>query len=110
MSVLRASPRRRELTDNRQPTTDNRYRAAAVIAMIVFAPALFGCPVCFGAPDDPMIKGVNNGIWVLLSLVGVVQIGFIAMFFSFWRRAREQKRFRDSLQVIHSYDREGPFS
>ena len=82
----------------------------AITMLLLLAPAAFACPVCFGAPDDPMVKGVNNGIWVLLSLVGVVQIGFIAMFWSFWRRAREQKRFRDSLRVIHSYDREGPFS
>lgn len=57
-----------------------------------------------------MVKGVNNGIWVLLALVAVVQVGFGAMFWSFWRRAREQRRFRDSLRVIHSYDREGPLS
>jgi hypothetical protein len=82
----------------------------ALIALLLIAPAALACPVCFGAPDDPMTKGVSNGIWVLLSLVGLVQIGFVAMFWSFWRRAREQRRFRDSLRVIHSYDREGPFS
>ena len=85
-------------------------RAVAAMLLLAIAPAAFACPVCFGAPDDPMVKGVNNGIWVLLSLVGLVQIGFVALFWSFWRRAREQKRFRDSLHVIHSYDREGPFS
>jgi hypothetical protein len=87
-----------------------RARWVAFAVLILLAPAAFACPVCFGSPDDPMIKGVNNGIWVLLSLVGLVQIGFVALFWSFWRRAREQKRFRDSLRVIHSYDREGPFS
>ena len=85
-------------------------RVVAAMLLITLAPVAFACPVCFGSPDDPMIKGVNNGIWVLLSLVGLVQIGFVALFWSFWRRAREQKRFRDSLRVIHSYDREGPFS
>ena len=87
-----------------------RARWVALAVFILLAPVAFACPVCFGSPDDPMIKGVNNGIWVLLSLVGLVQIGFVALFWSFWRRAREQKRFRDSLRVIHSYDREGPFS
>jgi len=86
----------------------SRYVALAML--ILLAPAVFACPVCFGAPDDPMVKGVNNGIWVLLSLVGLGQVGFVALFWSFWRRAREQKRFRDSFRVIHSYDREGPFS
>lgn len=64
------------------------------------------CSVCWGAPDDPMVKGVNKGIYVLLGLVGLVQIGFVALFWSFWRRAREQKRFRESLHVIEG----GPLS
>lgn len=100
----------RHLTPNEQPATSNTRRVIVAVALLVFAPAIFACPVCFGAPDDPMVKGVNNGIWVLLALVGVVQFGFVAMFWSFWRRAREQKRFRDSLRVIHTFDREGPFS
>lgn len=87
-----------------------RAGVVAFAAFVLLAPVALACPVCFGSPDDPMVKGVNNGIWVLLSLVGVVQIGFVALFWSFWRRAREQKRFRDSLRVIHSDDREGPFS
>lgn len=85
-------------------------RWGVIVALILLAPALSACPVCFGAPDDPMVKGVNNGIWVLLALVALVQAGFAAMFWSFWRRAREQKRFRESLRVIHSYDREGPLT
>jgi hypothetical protein len=87
-----------------------RVGSVAFAAFVLLAPVAFACPVCFGSPDDPMVKGVNNGIWVLLSLVGLVQIGFVALFWSFWKRGREQKRFRDSLRVIHSYDREGPFS
>ncbi|HEX8254657.1 MAG TPA: hypothetical protein VF846_16050 [Thermoanaerobaculia bacterium] len=76
-------------------------RFVVIAAMLVLiAPAAFACPVCWGAPDDPMVKGVNNGIWVLLGLVGFVQIGFVAMFWSFWRRGREQRRFRESLRVI----------
>jgi hypothetical protein len=85
-------------------------RAALLLVMVLFAQAAAACPVCWGDPNDPMVKGVNNGIWVLLGLVALVQVGFAAMFWSFWRRAREQKRFRESLRVIHSYDREGPLS
>jgi hypothetical protein len=72
----------------------------AALLILLIAPSAFGCPVCWGSPDDPMVKGVNNGIWVLLGLVGFVQIGFVAMFWSFWRRGREQRRFRESLRVI----------
>jgi hypothetical protein len=75
-------------------------KKAAVLFSIFVAQAAAACPVCFGAPGDPMTKGVSNGVWVLLGLVGFVQIGFVAMFWSFWRRAREQRRFRESLRVI----------
>jgi len=68
-------------------------------ALLVAEPAM-ACAVCYGNPGDPMVKGMNNGIWVLLGLVGFVQIGFVAMFWSFWRRARAQRRFRESLHVI----------
>lgn len=75
-------------------------RLAAMAAVMFLGPALAACPVCWGAPDDPMVKGVNSGIWVLLVLVGLVQAGFIAMFWSFRQRARQQQRFRESLRVI----------
>lgn len=87
-----------------------RHRSAALVAcslIILFAAqSASACSVCWGAPDDPMVKGVNKGIYVLLGLVGLVQIGFVALFWSFWRRAREQKRFRESLHVIEG----GPLS
>ena len=82
-------------------------KAALALLIILFvAQSASACSVCWGAPDDPMVKGVNKGIYVLLGLVGLVQIGFVALFWSFWRRAREQKRFRESLQVIEG----GPLS
>ena len=58
------------------------------------------CAVCYGAPGDPMTEGMNRGIWVLLGIVFFVQIGFAALFWSFWRRSRAQRRFRESLRVI----------
>jgi len=70
------------------------------------ASAAMACPVCWGAPDDPMVKSVNKGIYVLLGIVGFVQVGFVALFWSFWRRAKEQQRFRESLHVIEG----GPLS
>ena len=81
------------------------YLLSLTFLLLLALPA-FGCPVCWGAPDDPMVKSVNKGIYVLLGFVGFVQIGFIALFWSFWRRSREQKRFRESLHVIEG----GPLS
>ena len=83
-------------------------RVIAVVLALVFlalASPAFACPSCYGAPSDPMVKATNNGIWVLLGVVGFVQIGFVAMFWSFWRRAREQRRFRESLRVIEGGQR-----
>ena len=99
LPVARAVPfsRLRRL-GNWQPATG--YLTAAALLILLIAPTAFACPVCWGAPDDPMVKGVNSGIWVLLGLIGFVQLGFVAMFYSFWRKAREHKRFRESLRVI----------
>jgi hypothetical protein len=81
-------------------------RAAAValllLAIQLLAPPAQACSVCYGAPDDPMTKGVNNGIWVLLGVVGFVQIGFAAMFWTFWKRARSQRRFREQFRVVNT--------
>lgn len=76
-----------------------------VAGTVLFAEPALACAVCYGAPGDPMVKGMNNGIWVLLGLVAFVQIGFVAMFWSFWRRAREQRRFRESFRVIEGGSR-----
>ena len=89
----------------RVPRSEFRVVLAAV-ALVLIAPAASACPVCWGNPDDPMVKSANNGIWVLLGVVGFVQIAFAALFISFWRRAKEQKRFRESLHVIEG----GPHS
>jgi hypothetical protein len=81
-------------------------RLCAFATFLLFAQSALACPVCWGAPDDPMVKSANNGIWVLLGVVGFVQIGFAALFISLWRRARDQKRFRESLHIIEG----GPLS
>lgn len=49
------------------------------------------CAVCFGDPSSALTKGMNNGILVLLGVVGLVQCGFIALFWTLWRRARRHR-------------------
>ena len=80
--------------------------ACCVLVALFVAQSAFACATCYGAPGDPMVKGTNNGVWVLLGVIGFVQIGFVAMFWSFWRRAREQRRFREKFHVIEG----GPLS
>ena len=76
--------------------------ALLMIVVVALAPVAHACAVCYGPADDPMTKGVNNGIWVLLGVIGFVQIAFVALFWTFWKRARELRRFREQFRVIHS--------
>jgi len=88
----------------RQRSTVNGQRIAATalfVTVLVLWPQ-FGhaCPVCFGDPNSPMTKGTSNAILFLLGIVGVVQVGFIALFWSFWRRAKAHRKFREQFHVI----------
>jgi hypothetical protein len=71
-----------------------------VIALLLVPAILSACPVCYGAPNSPMTKSSNNAIVFLLGVIGFVQVGFAAMFWSFWRRAKELRRLRESFHVI----------
>ncbi len=72
---------------------------AAVLSFFI-ANAAMACPVCFGDPSSPLTKGATNAVWFLLGIVGLVQIGFVALFISFWRRARAMRRLREQFHVI----------
>jgi hypothetical protein len=69
-----------------------RVAVAAFVAVILLPGVSLACPVCYGPPDAPMVKGMNNAIGFLLGIVALVQIGFVALFVTFWRRARDQRR------------------
>ena len=73
---------------------------AITISLLLLPSILSACPVCYGAPNSPMTKSSNNAIIFLLGVIGFVQIGFIAMFWSFWRRARELRRRRESFHLL----------
>jgi len=63
------------------------------------APAA-ACATCFGAADAGMTRGMNNAILLLLGVVGVVQGGFVALFYGFWKRARQGKEASAETHVI----------
>jgi hypothetical protein len=71
-----------------------------LIALLLVPSILSACPVCYGAPDSPMTKSSNNAIMFLLGVVGFVQVGFIALFWSFWRRTKELRRRRESFHLL----------
>ena len=76
------------------------FLAAMVTLAMLAATPLSACPVCFGDPSSPMARGMNNAIWFLLGTIGFVQIGFVALFVTFWRRARELRRRRESFHLL----------
>lgn len=105
MTSVRRSPFavvRRVGRDGHRPSAI-RHRTllmATVLIAAMAAPIAHACPVCFGDPNSPMAKSTSNGILFLLGIVGFVQIGFVALFFSFWRRARALKKFREQFHVV----------
>ncbi len=76
-------------------------RVAWLLGCLVAAVAASAnaCPVCFGGPSS-LSKGMDTAILFLLSIVGLVQLGFVALFWTFWRRAKELRRRRESFQII----------
>ena len=72
--------------------------AAALVALM---PATArACAVCFGAGASNLTEGMNAGILVLLGFIGLVQVGFVALFLHFRHRSRRLEERRDSLQLI----------
>jgi hypothetical protein len=68
---------------------------ALVIGLVLFDTTLAeACPVCFGDPNAQMTKGAEQGVWFLLGVMLLVQVGFGIFFFYLRRRARG---FRDPM-------------
>jgi hypothetical protein len=74
-------------------------RFLTALGMTLAATAASACPVCFGGPNS-LGKGTDAAIWFLLAVIGFVQLGFVALFWSFWRRAKELRRKRESFHLI----------
>lgn len=77
-----------------------RIGMAAASLTALLASVAGACPVCYGSAAGPMADGVNNAVIFLLAVVGLVQVGFIALFWSFWRRAKMLRRRREQFHVL----------
>ncbi len=65
------------------------------MAVIACPSSVNACAVCFGAPDDPMTKGMQWGIASLLFIL-VPVLGGVGSFFVFLsRRGREYAALED---------------
>jgi uncharacterized membrane protein YphA (DoxX/SURF4 family) len=75
---------------------------ACVIALALPQIAL-ACATCFGAPDAPMTKGMNNAILMLMGVVGVVYVGIGKVALDFRRRSKrmaEKEKAKPRLRLI----------
>jgi hypothetical protein len=68
--------------------------------MFLLAQTAHACPTCYGDPSSPLTKGSNNAILFMLGVIGFVQVAFVGLFVTFWRRARALRRRRESLRLI----------
>ena len=97
---MNAVSRSRGLAVSRWCTARLRNLATSLpFIAILIANKAEACPVCFGAANGGG-QGMNAAIIFLLAVVGFVQIGFVALFFSFWRRAKEMRRKRESFRLL----------
>ena len=78
-----------------------RITTLLILAMLLMAGAASACPVCYGnSASSPLVRGSNNAIVFMLGIIGFVQLGFIALFWTFWRRTRALRQHRQSFHVI----------
>lgn len=68
--------------------------ALGLIAGVLAPQLAVACAVCFGDPNAQITKGAEQGVWFLLGVMVLVQIGFGIFFFYLRRRAQ---RFRDPI-------------
>ena len=53
------------------------------------------CSVCYGQAEGPMIEAARSGVWLMIGLVGALQLAFGLFFITLWRRARKLKESTD---------------
>ncbi len=75
-------------------------RALVALYILACATAASACPVCYGNAQTPLTKSASNGVLFLLGVVGSVQVGFVALFFSFWKRAKSLQQKREQFHII----------
>jgi hypothetical protein len=57
------------------------------VLCLLSSPA-FACEACFGNPDAPETHGIRNAVLFMLSMIGLVQVGFVKLFWEFRQRGK----------------------
>jgi len=61
----------------------------ALLPLLAVAPAAFGCPICFGESDAPIVKGVEMSVLFMVGVTYFLILGGGATFLLLRRRARK---------------------
>lgn len=65
--------------------------AGAILLALWLHPTIgLACSTCFGTADDPMTKGLNMALFVMIGVTYVVILGMLAMFIALTVRARRR--------------------
>ena len=70
-----------------------------ILAVLPAGPAA-ACTVCFGNPNSSETKGLRGAILFLLVLVGLVQVGFVRLFWGIRQRARLHEERKKKFTVV----------
>ena len=65
-------------------------QAFTVLLVLGFAAPAFGCPVCFGETDSPMVHGVQASVLFMVAVTYTLIVSGLVTFFVLRRRALRQ--------------------
>ncbi len=65
-------------------------RAFTVLLFLGLAAPAFGCPVCFGETDSPMVHGMQASVLFMVAVTYTLIVGGLVTFFVLRRRALSQ--------------------
>jgi hypothetical protein len=65
-------------------------QAVTVLLVLGFAAPAFGCPVCFGETDSPMVHGVQASILFMVAVTYTLIVSGLVTFFVLRRKALRQ--------------------
>ena len=82
------------------PGVSPRALAAALLLLFLIASGAAACEACFGAADAPEVKGMNNAMLFLLGVIGLVQVGFVKLFWDFRQRARTIAERKEKFRIV----------
>ena len=60
-----------------------------IIFVLLLIDVLSACAVCYGSPDEPAVKAVQAGIWVLLGVIIFVLSSIGLFMYNIAKKSRE---------------------